>query len=508
MKDTQFAAILSTFSRADFKEFKKILESPFHNTSTRLVPLFEVIKKAFFRLNSEHPNDPKAIKWPTYKQILKELKALDSPIHKNNLQGSLRKLFDLALEFIAIMEYKAHPKNHSRYVLSALNKCLPQSHAPNKMQTIIQKNLDVAEKDIDKQTLRNAEYWHLKHLIEVEKHIFYKNINRTLSYSSLNQYLDISYLSQKLKYYSYWLNRKWSRQQHDLGLEVSFQHFGQYFEQFDASLKDFDAIQLFYQAIQHILKGDEQAYQNFLSRIATDCYKDVFEEYELAALYSLALNIFARNANSNLQFFETAFKLYQRLLGEKLLFNKQAKMRMLYYKNIATVALKLGKFDWALTFIEDYRTRIVGQYCDNCYHYNMANYYFSKGLWNESLQRLNHIEISPDSRNNEHRHLYLDTNWLLAKCLYELDETFPSIDKLNTFKRVIERDRFIAQLHKEKYLNSIRLFTKTVRLSFETDRQIKCEKAKNYLQVSQQKSLHDQTYIATVLKNILTKKGR
>ncbi|MEL6672347.1 MAG: hypothetical protein AAFR61_09145 [Bacteroidota bacterium] len=169
----------------------------------------------------------------------------------------------------------------------------------------------------------------------------------------------------------------------------------------------------------------------------------------LHELYAYLMNFCIQRINlGQASYREILLELYQFQL-EKGLLLEEGWLSPWDYKNIVSLALKMKRFAWTLTFIETYRGRLNPQFRENAYAYNLAAYHQSQGQHQESLQLLIEVKL-------EDVFYGLGTRTMLAKSYFETADLEALFYLLDAFEAWLRRLKGVSAYQREIYLHFIR----------------------------------------------------
>jgi hypothetical protein len=116
--------------------------------------------------------------------------------------------------------------------------------------------------------------------------------------------------------------------------------------------------------------------------------------------------------------------------------------------NIIRVALKLNQPDWADTFIEEHKERIVfSNHPEEVYHFNKASIAFEKKDYARTLHFLR--------QHYEDNYYIIDANLLELKLYFERKQLNHLLNKLNSFKvNIFKKSKDWLPAHRHKAINS------------------------------------------------------
>jgi hypothetical protein len=195
-----------------------------------------------------------------------------------------------------------------------------------------------------------------------------------------------------------------------------------------------------------------------------------FHRTDLLNLFVFAINYCNYRYRAGApDFLRRMFNLYQRMLDYDLLFEKGL-MSSHQYKNLSTLGLRLGEYDWTEQFILRYQDRIDAQYRESVVAYNLAHLHTYRGQYREAMKLLRHMEfIEPFYRIS----YYL----LLLKIYYECREVEPLVSLAQSFQAFLQRKQAIEAQNRRAYVNFVRLLRRLflARISESQDRIPKLE---------------------------------
>ena len=269
-----------------------------------------------------------------------------------------------------------------------------------------------------------------------------------------NDYLDHFFILEKLKMACDMANRnkviqanyRWSImegiEQH---LQLGIEHFP-------------PIIQIYYAIFRMLTNAPDKAeeiYQEFrhlLNRYAKDFTKeDTMETYGYALNYAIG-QINKKGAI----YLSEALELYLYLVESEAIF-VGGYLEPQEYKNIVTLGLRLKKYDWAETFIENYRTKLPADVRNNVYKYNLASLQHSRGDYSNALQTLHNVDfINPT--------YYLGTKIIQLKIFYELNETEALFSLVEACQSYLRRSNTIADYQKKSTANLMKFAKKLCKI--------------------------------------------
>jgi len=171
----------------------------------------------------------------------------------------------------------------------------------------------------------------------------------------------------------------------------------------------------------------EHLYQTLLQ------YQDVLDQERLQEFYAYLRNISVLVLHSNRQNTEVEYvlnALYKDNLARGYL-HYEGKLHASRYWAVSSNALRVKDFDWAFDFIEQYKNELIDENeSKDLYRFNLANYYFCTGEFQQCL------DVLPD--NSTFLDYMITGKSLELKCYYELDSELFTY-KLESFKVFLSR---------------------------------------------------------------------
>lgn len=441
MVSNKLLLLLGTFNKYELNRLRKFLQSPYFNENEHLVLLFEILNK-FIR--SEKENLDQAVVW---RKIFPKNMYNDTRFRR--LTSDLNKL---AQEFIMVDEFRKLPLASEAIVLRDFNNRNLDKHF-----SAVERNVDIF---IKKMPRRDADFHYYNTLIQYEKHLFLekhgvlrtKKINLDKADFSLNCF----YITQKLKNYCDAINYK-----NIINLDIPIHFIDVLLEELQESpYLEVPSIGIYYQIMLMLI--DREKEENFLTlKKLLDQHNEKFSKPEMRNMYIFAQNFCIKKLNSGeAQYYYTLFDIYKTLIEKEIVFNKGI-LPPWDYKNITSVGLRIGEYDWAENFITKYNKYLPKANRQNALTYNLALLQFHRANYKKVIELL---------RDVSYKDIFdgLQGRWLLLKTYYELDE-FDALDALmDSFKIFLRRNRNISKDYQQMYLNSIKFLQKIMRMPYES----------------------------------------
>jgi hypothetical protein len=168
-----------------------------------------------------------------------------------------------------------------------------------------------------------------------------------------------------------------------------------------------------------------------------DTYNKHFTKEHLFEYYCILENSYQILPKNPKNYIENANKMYEVfyiLYGIKNYFkeiHEKNGINMTEFTRVVRISLVLDKYDWVLSFIENYITYLPEHYKNEVYNITKAQYFFSVGNYDESLNCVNNIKFK------DQQYYYL-SKVILLKIYFELGDVKSLkylINNLNKFCR-------------------------------------------------------------------------
>lgn len=435
MQKSRLIEIFKSLTKAEQRDLRKFVQSPFFNQRQDVVLLLNYL-----------------IKWQPFKKA-KTLEKTRVFAKIFPAQSYDEKRLGYAMTFLhqAIKDFLA-------YQNFAKNEVLQQTHLINALRQKglhrhFESELKVAQQNLVRQSLRNIGYHYQNYRLHFERYEFTNSKSRTTaeSFQELSDEMTTYFMASKLKQSCTALSHhrisKTSYQQ-DLLPEVLTQAATKKYEHIPA-------ISIYYQAYLALTARESKPYFDQL-RVLIRRYAAQFPKNELRDIYLLAINYCIQHYNEGqAAILQDLLHLYQEGL-EAEVFIEHGWMSRFTYKNIAMTGLGLKAFDWVERFLYRYKDNIEPQYREHTFNYNLAILYYRKPDYDKAMRLLRQAEFDDLLHN-------LEARKMLLKIYYDLGELEALLSLLDSFKNFIYRQKGLGY-HRANYLNLIKFVHRLLQL--------------------------------------------
>ncbi len=133
------------------------------------------------------------------------------------------------------------------------------------------------------------------------------------------------------------------------------------------------------------------------------------------------------------------------------------------YRNIAYLACREGEFDWALKFVENYKSKLLDETDQQtAYSFTKARTLWYAKDWEGVIRTLRNVEYKDMTYN------LLARSYILT-CYYELDDYEPLDSLIKSFKVYLRRKRNVSKARKDSFYNFITALDHLMKASERSD---------------------------------------
>ncbi len=439
MQQTLIIQLLQTFTLEEIKKLDKFLHSEYFHAHEDAMKLFDVIKAYYPDFISDQL---------AKEQIFAQLFP-NRPFDDGVLRTLRKYLLRSVLNFLTFHRLEKEEAMSQLFLLYELiDRGVP---------TIFNKQVRQMENILENTTYHDNEYLLIKFLFKrliLEYQFMSNKREKTPTLDSAHDYLDQYYLASKLELICSALNN-----QLIIGKQIHSSFFTtEIFQYLEKDIQEFPLlIQVYYYAAQ-FLKNPENgvgAYQSFKQLM--DTRDKSLSQKDLTQLYLYAIgytNFLYRSGKK--EYLKEMFEIYKQMLKYDLLF--EGKLIPVHnYKNIVTLGLRLGDYEWTESFIDDYKQFIPEDFREGVYKYNLAHLYFYKEKYGDALKLMQDID-------------FLDTFYQLGykllqlKIFYQLEDVDSFFNLAKTFQTHIQRQKDIPEARLLAFQNFVKLLRNIFRI--------------------------------------------
>lgn len=356
----------------------------------------------------------------------------------------LQKLVD---QFLALEQWQNTP--------GAVEGELVQVYRQKGLDRHFQDSLQLATSALDRQTLRNSDYYARLGVLlwEEARHNSMRHPEDEQYLVGLSDNADLIWLTQKLRYLC--LHTAY-RARFNTTRSLSLR------EEVEDVLSKYDflenpAISTWYYCLKMLETPDAADYFSRFKQ-GVLAHGLAFNQDELRDMHLFAINYCIRRVNEGQSgFFHDIMDFYKDGLEKGHLLDHGVLSHFTYH-NIVAAGLHIHDYEWVEDFIPRYRNALERSYRDSAYSFNLARLKFARKAYDEALSLLQH--------SNYHEPLLnMAAKTIALKIYYALDELEVLEAHLEALIKYIKRKPGLGY-HRNNYLHLAQYTQKLVALNW------------------------------------------
>ncbi len=409
---TKLLSLLRSFSVNQLQAANRFLHSPYHNENENLVRLFEFIARYYPDFDSSR------LSYEACHTSLFPKTTYKKPV----IVKIASKLFKLLEDFIVLEQLKSDPLKKQLMLIDHYRQQQQQKNYESSLKTF--------HKQLNAYPFQNTNYYYNKLSIEnihAEYLSLYDQRIGDVNLQVVSNALDEYYLVSKLSHLCHMVNRSKI-------VQVAYDHTfmnALLIAIEDSPYLETPTVAVWYAAL--LLLNDPNKAHYIALKEQIQLHEAILYQKDTRNIYSYLLTS-ARQIFEGEAYYEELFALYGLQLNSGIIYQKN-KLQAAHIKNMTTIALRLGKYDWILAFLEDHRERILPKVSQSeVYHFNKANVY----LYQKKYQHVKDILTEVKFKDV---FLQVNTRLMMAKCHFECKE----LDELEDLLNALSVSLFRAQ---------------------------------------------------------------
>ncbi|MEO7357980.1 MAG: hypothetical protein ABIY50_10740 [Ignavibacteria bacterium] len=454
-------SIIKSFSNNEIKRLTIFIESPYHNKSKKLILFFREIKKYYPNFDFQ-----KFDKESLMKKINVKLNYNDSTFR--NLMSDFTSMVG---KFITLEKFLEDDWEKNVYLLKSLTE--------RKNEMFFEKNLLRADFELSKKGI-DSTYFYDKSVLELSKFNFnILNLNEkskvriesnTSIISSYVIYLVIFFIMEVINSYLHLTVHEVKYKLHDkkgyVSKIIQTINFEELFRHLKESSPDAYVIGI-YLSLLNAFREIENPEKFLKYKSLVLKYSKCFSKDELAYHFSMLISYcIIRNSITQYRFYmdDELFKIYNIFLREKyFLDRKSLYLDESLYRNIIITSLRLEKYKWTFSFIEDYAKYLHPEKHENLTNLSYAEYNYHKGSQTCSTELLNIAFNYLKKIQEESFVIKYDIKILYLMLYYDLDYVDENmITQVNNYRKFLRRNKLVSENRKKRLNKFLNLFEKLV----------------------------------------------
>ncbi len=447
MNNSTLIQLFKSLDKADRRQLRKVVASPYFNQREDVTALFEYIGKHI------DAGAPKLMKEKAFAAIYKKEK-----FDVDRFYYPMSLLTQIILKYLAMNELEKHPPQYNRL----LNQSLQHRGA----EKIYEKTITEAKVYLEQQPLRNASFHLDNSMLRLDEFEAEQRLHRDANFELQEITNDFHFycISEVLRIacalLSHQLVAKKNYQQPllEFVLIAAEQYLTvpaiamQYY-----AFKTLNESSKMTQIIAESSVNDENTEGVFFQKLKNEITlnQKLFTEPELRDLLKVAINYCIRRQNrGELAYIPEALELYRFGFDNSIL-TENGIVEPYDYKNVLMLALKINDYDWAEQFLIDYKKFLPDKERENLYKYNYAIFSFRKKDYDKAINLLQEVNLKEVLFN-------LDARRMLARIYYDLNEVSALDSYIESSKIYLHRQNDIGY-QKDMYSNFFRFLEKIIK---------------------------------------------
>lgn len=442
MRNTKLINIIEKFSRTDLRQLAKFIDSSFFGASQTERALFDFIYKNVPAFEAKRITKERA-----FAHIFKNKKYDERVIVR--LQSRLLKKVELFIFY----HFK---EEDSPDVELALMKFYDQKN----LTTYFRNTYRNVKGSQENYPYRDSEYYYKQLLIEKQYRFFlmgnHEDSRGGAHHREVMQQLDIYYLTDKLIQLCQMFNRQLvTNIDYDILLMdeiLTFLPGSEY-------SKKNPVIELWHEALLLLKSSEKSVHYHNLKQLLTK-HESLQKPMYQRMLYTYLENTSRAVFKEDEVYYDAMFELYQTQLESGVIYIKGYLLPTVF-KNITTVALRLGRLDWTTEFLEHNQYKIAPEYegREDIHTYCLAQLYFKQNKFDAALEALNKMAFNDVYTS-------MDVRRMLMKVYYEMEYVGMFEDMINSFRVFLTQNQSTipgvhVKAHRD-FINVIRRIYSTV----------------------------------------------
>ena len=471
MNKSPLVSILKTFSKKEIREFRKWLDSPFHNQRQDIINLYEF----FFVDNHLHKEGalekPNVFSWIFPKETYDDAK----------MRQVIFFLMQSIEQFLAYLEFSKNPIT----VKSALAK----SYRKRTLDKSFEKTYKNVQKAQEEKGYKNEIFYRNNYALELERYAYLSKVKRlSFNLQEISDAMDLAFFAGKLRQSCLMLTH-----QNVYKKEYNIQLINETInlvEKEDYLKNPLIATYFFiYKTITE--KEIDAHFQNLKEQIIKNGH--IFPIAELRDIYLMAINYCINKMNEGSDsFIREAFELYREGFKTNIFIENNILSRWTFL-NVIPIGLKLNEFDWIENFITDYQNYLEEQHRDSVSHYSRARLHFESKNYGPAMTLLSQVEY------DDHILMYLSAKNMLSRIYYEENE-FDALESLLESMRIYVQRKKVMGYHKANFKNYIRFMKKLLKIQPSDKTAI--EKLRNEINIADPLTNDERNWLLSQVDNL------
>lgn len=435
-KSNKLISVVTGLSKLQRRSCRKLIQSPWFGGNDTLLAFFVEIVR---RLDKGKPLSKTEI----WHSVLGKKKTYNDVRFRKYTSD----LFKLVQDFLTQDALAAEPALKNYLYLSALEK-----QNPDKLIRGVERNWENLRGR--EKSFQYSDYLY-RHLLEDRKYRLLNYEHRPYEQANVEEIsgsLDIYYIIVKLRNAVYSLSENQNRQQYELFMVDEIIHFLENQKKY----LEHPLVAIYYNMYKMLANSQSSTAYHEYKKLLT-LHVDSLGSDQAFELFQPALNYCRRRINEGKkEFLKEYMDVYKDALERGLVFDDGI-LDPLQFRNTITFALRLGEYDWAEYYINEYQNRLPDKQRLNAVNYNSALLYFYSKNYDKALDFLRDVEYENTTYN-------LNAKAMLLSIYYETDADIALDSLFDSVTAYLNRHRELPASAQEAFRSLISFTRRLTRM--------------------------------------------
>jgi len=436
ISDSRLATILSAFTKAEWRHFKRFINSGVAGPIGKSSELYDYLSEIWPDFN--HPGMRREAIFNTLYP--------DQKFDDKKIRYTLTDLYRQACSYLKYKGMEDNP-DEGNHVLATT---LARRNADKAYLALYQSDDYPSNIDADGSAERffntyRKEFVHLNYFTNRQK----RNTRNPIADVARN--LDIFFVAKKMQLLCEVINvRNVMSVQYDFVLQDKIIEMIQ-----TGAFDDIPVVNIYYRILMTLNHPEEELHFETLKSLLLK-HGSGFRKEELRDMYQYLMNYCIKKINLGMvKYVSILSGIYKTILENKVIYTGNY-LSQWDFKNMVVIGIRAGEQDWVHQFIENYKSDLLQAEQNNAYVYNLAYYFFSTGNYKQTLMLLQQVEFTD-------LYYQLDMRAILLKCYFEMDDQETFFYHIAAFRIFLSRNKLVSEYQRVIYRNMIKYTTKLVR---------------------------------------------
>jgi len=443
--DNKLITILKTFSKEEFKEFEKFIDSPFFSSGRNLKPLYLALKIFYPDFDSKKFTGENVFGM-IYKNrefnaalMRKLISDMTKAAEEYLMQIAVRKnpYFEYILKLKEFTERNL-VKQFEKYYSDAENYVKNNPFPSGEENKLLNELHDIKINNYYDRGMQNKLNEQIIHSCAYLINSFFYTLINNLQSINANE-------------------SSFGKSERNHIINNFIENFD--FDNFAKSSND-PKIKI-YNQYMHEVKGINNKQTLLELKELLNKHKNIFNKSELYELYkgltSMCITLKGKNSNST-EYIKLLFEIYRDAINNEVLSNPATgSIDLLRFRNVLHTALDISDTAWAEQFVKNYVKTLPQEQVNNLENFFYGMIEYAKGNYEKTLEYVSKLNQSQFVFMNDLKFLYL-------KCYYDLNHIESAISLVSSYRHYINYNDSVPGEHKKHILDFLKKYQALVNL--------------------------------------------